>query len=851
MRLSSVAGLSSAFFIFCGTTRAATPLLALHLDNSPNGVAGEVPTAVAGLAYEAGVKGAAGIFGAATQVKFPRSGNFNEKEGTVSFWIKPTWAGNDQNNDVFLSAGTGGGMIFFRDHQYMRMIVNRYVNETDCIADITNWTSGAWHNVVYTWSDTAKTLKVFIDGSLAGQRAISSALPAISAPDLWVGSDGGSTSANSSIDEFYIFGVALNDHDIASLYLSGLTIESLTAQPTPLSMPQTWVQRATVTGVTNVGSIQIPNNQLTWSSSNPAIAVAHADGLISALQPGTAKISASLGAKSASMDVTVKAPARPPTVDAVDPFLRVLPPQALYDVPVVIVRYIPTQDGINVDQSIADYAGTVDSLKGYISQQEIETKFMLQEGSRYHGYKDSNAIPSLGYRVVKIITFYEELPPDVNPAHSAGPGHFYPDYAQILKRINGPYFVDTLGVKEFWVWGYHHGSIVPVESDMSSPTTGDVSNSARFSDDLPVYSRTYTLYNYNFTRSSSEAVHDHGHQLENLYAYIATKQDGNSDLFWKLWDGRASDGSKIVGRCGNTHMPPNTTVDYDYYNLTQVLSDCEDWRPDNTGAKVLVNANTWGNHSYAWPYGRVPGDIIQHNYYVYWMENMCGFGASIPIGLGTMTNWWSLTGDWDTCAKQANSNWGLHANTLSAINVVLRGATYNAGDTATLLVTLAGPAPAGGGQVQLSQVSAGGLASIPAILTIPAGQRTSSTVITLLHPGRVRLSASAGGATVANEILCGPSILSSVSLPAPSMKGGSSAYATVRLLHAAGIGGVHLQIRSSSALAGVPPSLTVPFGASSARFLVSTSTTGSPVQVQISATTAGQDAKIYTLTLQP
>ena len=48
---------------------------------------------------------------------------------------------------------------------------------------------------------------------------------------------------------------------------------------------------------------------------------------------------------------------------------------------------------------------------------------------------------------------------------------------------------------------------------MSSPLTGDISNSNRDNTDLPIYNSTYTVYGQNFRRSHAEAVHNHGHQL--------------------------------------------------------------------------------------------------------------------------------------------------------------------------------------------------------------------------------------------------------------------------------------------------------------------------------------------------
>ncbi|MEW6745445.1 MAG: hypothetical protein AB1486_22055 [Planctomycetota bacterium] len=54
---------------------------------------------------------------------------------------------------------------------------------------------------------------------------------------------------------------------------------------------------------------------------------------------------------------------------------------------------------------------------------------------------------------------------------------------------------------------------------MSSPH-GDVSNSDRNRSDLPVFTKTYTVYHYNYQRSSHEAVENHTHQIEHLLNWV-------------------------------------------------------------------------------------------------------------------------------------------------------------------------------------------------------------------------------------------------------------------------------------------------------------------------------------------
>jgi hypothetical protein len=144
---------------------------------------------------------------------------------------------------------------------------------------------------------------------------------------------------------------------------------------------------------------------------------------------------------------------------------------------------------------------------------ERRHKFISEEGSRYRGYKNPTATPSLGYEVLKSITVYDKVPRGFAQGTN---GPYYPDYKSILSRFNAEYYVNTLGVKEFWLVFYHHGSIVPDESNMSSPITGDISNSYRWNTDQPVYQRTFVTYGINFTGSQTWATHNHGHQLESM-----------------------------------------------------------------------------------------------------------------------------------------------------------------------------------------------------------------------------------------------------------------------------------------------------------------------------------------------
>ena len=358
----------------------------------------------------------------------------------------------------------------------------------------------------------------------------------------------------------------------------------------------------------------------------------------------------------------------------IDPFLATSAPNSLYVIPVMIIRYLPTTDCINLDVSkCPDYWDlgeiTLSELISNIDQIDKRVKFSLEEGSKFHGYKSSEAIPSIGYQVIEYITVYEHT-----PAGKKAPGSntYFPDFHSIFNRLNVEHYVNDLGVKEIWFWQNHFDDSFPSydpaihdpedfrtlnESNMASLTTGDISNSWRESDDLPIYNHTYIVYGQNFRRSQAEAVHNHGHQLEAMFAHVNWLQVGNTDLFWKKFVGQNNYENFITGRCGWTHMPPNTTNHYDYLNSSFVESDIEDWRPDGSGSKTWVNVNTWGNLVFAWPEESEFSQRKETQWYIYWMQNMPGYKNNIPYGSMMVTNWWEFVADWD---KSIDSGMGLY-----------------------------------------------------------------------------------------------------------------------------------------------------------------------------------------------
>jgi hypothetical protein len=292
--------------------------------------------------------------------------------------------------------------------------------------------------------------------------------------------------------------------------------------------------------------------------------------------------------------------------------------KAVWTVPILVIKYFPlTPDKKRIDIKVtSNVDAPLDRIRAKVDRMTKETREALQEGSRFRAYKNPKAPPSLRYVVVDAKEFLEALPVSKKKTGEA----FLPDYRSILERVGIQRYVEKLGVKEVWIWGYHSKEVAPWESNMASQF-GDVSNSDRDTKDLPVLKQTYTVYHYNYQRETSEAVHNHIHQIE------AVMRKHGGDL-WQTWEGKPGS-----WRCGNCHFPPNGKKDYDWANKDFVESDIEDWRPEGFGKMKRINCDRWGGDSLKW--------------FVYWMQSMPGYRNRLVYKRKRLTNWWVFMADYD------------------------------------------------------------------------------------------------------------------------------------------------------------------------------------------------------------
>jgi hypothetical protein len=143
----------------------------LHFNGNLKGAQGETPTQAQGVTFEPGIFGKGAYFAPGNQIYFPTAGNINSTEGTLEFWIKPRWNGNDGQGYVVLRFGVGGGMYFAKDGaNNWRSIFNRFGvgnPEVGVAFNVSAWQANQWHHAAFTW--TPDMLKLYIDGQLRNQ----------------------------------------------------------------------------------------------------------------------------------------------------------------------------------------------------------------------------------------------------------------------------------------------------------------------------------------------------------------------------------------------------------------------------------------------------------------------------------------------------------------------------------------------------------------------------------------------------------------------------------------------------------------------------------------------------------
>lgn len=676
----------------------ANTLLLLRFENTLNGEQGETPVQNIGVSFESGILGQGILVDNSDILQYATANNFNMAAGTIEFWVKPRWGHFDVPQRVFFSVGFGGpnsDFVLLRDGATnFRFMITADDSEANQGYSFASWVSNTWHHIAVTWTVPGRMI-TYIDGieRINHPSTSQDVLPSIpAAMNIGSRSVQNNLQANAVIDELRISNVARTPAEIKARILKALTVQSLSINLVTKDLWKTWRIPVTVSAETNIGNFGVP---ATLSSSDPTVLMVTPDGKIEGVGPGTAVLTATSNGIHTSVSINVHAPLIEPRIQTVSNYLATPAQGALYEMPVVILRYLPTADGKDLDVAWAPDFFSLNPIPLVQLEQTLDLydpimKFMLEEGSRFRGYGSQTSPPSLGYRVVAIITVYEPTPPG-KPKFQDGMALYDADWFQIFERFGMRDYVNQMGVKEVWMyWGgvqpnipSYDPAIHPPEnfregweSNMSSPITGDISNSNRDNTDLPIYDRTYVVYKRNIRRLDPGTIHPDGHQLEQMFDFVNRRQTGDTQLFWQKFVGVSTTGQWQRGRAGDTHHPPNAITDYDYQNFEPFDSDIMDWKPDGGQTKPF-SAATFGNVPYKFPNSYLQdffGSVTEPNWYIFWRQSLPGYNNTIPFGTNRMTNWWQFIGDWDAANR---AGLGLYESSSCTFSLPVRSQSFS------------------------------------------------------------------------------------------------------------------------------------------------------------------------------
>ena len=220
--------------------------------------------------------------------------------------------------------------------------------------------------------------------------------------------------------------------------------------------------------------------------------------------------------------------------------------------------------------------------------------------------------------------------------------------------------------------------------------------------------------------------------------------------------------------------------------------------------------------------------------------------AATPDSGSTFAGWGGACSGTGACSVTMNSAQSVSATFNSNSTVALSSLTVNptsvvGGNSSTGTVTLTGAAAA---NIVVTLSSNSASATVPPSVTVPQGATTASFSIgtkPVASSTVANISAAFNGVTKTAALTITPTpALSALSLNPSTVAGGNPSTGTVTLSGAAPSTGITVQLSSNrTKVATVPSSVTVPAGATTATFSVTTNAVRNTSKATISGTSAG------------
>jgi hypothetical protein len=182
----------------------AHTLLLLHLDGDYTGTRGEPGTA-SGTTFVSGRHDQGVLIDATDALTYATAGNIQRGQGTIEFWIRPQWNGNDGHSYTFFEVGASWFNRFriMKDGaNNLRFMVWDSTTEYGVAYNVGHWQAGEWHHVAATWEGSA--IALYVDGQQQDSSDTANT-PDTLADSMYIGSSAWhGQQANAVIDELRV-----------------------------------------------------------------------------------------------------------------------------------------------------------------------------------------------------------------------------------------------------------------------------------------------------------------------------------------------------------------------------------------------------------------------------------------------------------------------------------------------------------------------------------------------------------------------------------------------------------------------------------------------------------------------
>lgn len=241
--------------ILCSTCFAFGPTLHLPLDGSLTGDPGGKPLSVSGPhSFVDGKAGQALSLPTGSFLTFASKGLLDKSGGSVAFWLRPNWNGDDGKSHALLADVSNfddklqNTLYLWKWSTGQLRLDLRSSADPYLTYDVRHWRAGQWHHVGATW-DAQSGLALFVDGQCVARRE------ATYTPTPWptfnIGGDwAGHGTADATIDDLRLYDVPLEAPHVAALMerlpLEEVTINRVSA-PAAVKIGQPFALQAEIT----------------------------------------------------------------------------------------------------------------------------------------------------------------------------------------------------------------------------------------------------------------------------------------------------------------------------------------------------------------------------------------------------------------------------------------------------------------------------------------------------------------------------------------------------------------------------------------------------------------------------